>query len=260
MQAAARRPPSAPATTPGAPAPRSPTAASRFGSASTLATTGTRGSRRRQRAQLRAPAGPRPASSARSGTARSPAAERRAWRPAPSRARPRAPPPPSRPAITTWPGQFRFAGLTTSPSRRLRARLRHRRRVEAQDRRHRALPDRHGLLHVAAAPPHHPHARRRRRSCPAHTCAEYSPRLWPATNAGSKPRDASSRHAATLTVRIAGCVFSVSRSWSSGPSKHRRLSGSPSASSASANVSRQTSNASASALPMPTACDPVPER
>ena len=37
-----------------------------------------------------------------------------------------------------------------------------------------------------------------------------------------------------LTARIAGCVFSVSVSRSSGPSKISRLSGSPSASSASA--------------------------
>ena len=52
-QGAARRPPSAPATTPGGSAPRSRRGASRFGSASTLATTGTRGSARRERAQLR---------------------------------------------------------------------------------------------------------------------------------------------------------------------------------------------------------------
>src|SRR5712692_6637487 len=61
-----------------------------------------------------------------------------------------------------------------------------------------------------------------------------------------------------LTARIAGCVFSVSASWSSGPSKQRRLSGSPSAASASANVSRQTGKAPASALPMPTFCEPCP--
>ena len=61
-----------------------------------------------------------------------------------------------------------------------------------------------------------------------------------------------------LTARIAGCVFSVSVSRSSGPSKHSRLSGSPSAASASAKVSRHTGNASASAWPMPTFCDPCP--
>ena len=117
---------------------------------------------------------------------------------------------------------------------------------------------RHGLLHVAAAAPHDPHrvgerdrARRTRAPSTRPGCGR---RRTPAGSRG----DASSRHAATLTVRIAGCVFSVSRSWSSGPSKIRRLNGSPSASSASANVSRHTSNASASALPIPTACEPCP--
>src|SRR5436190_6738482 len=93
---------------------------------------------------------------------------------------------------------------------------------------------------------------------PAATCAEYSPRLCPATNAGRIPRDSSSRNAATLTARIAGCAFSVSVSWSSGPSKIRRLRGSPSAASASANVPRQTGKASASARPMPAFWEPWP--
>ena len=68
--AAARRPPSAPATRPGGSAPRSAAAASRFGSASTFATTGIRGSLRRPAPAAPARAAPRPASSARSGTAR----------------------------------------------------------------------------------------------------------------------------------------------------------------------------------------------
>ena len=38
---------------------------------------------------------------------------------------------------------------------------------------------------------------------------------------GWMPRDASTRAAAVLTVRMAGCVCLVSVSWSSGPSKHR---------------------------------------
>src|SRR5262249_24387655 len=106
--------------------------------------------------------------------------------------------------------------------------------------------------------------RRTRRSAspnanvPAATFAEYSPRLWPATHAGVMPRDSSSRHAAVLTARIAGCVFSVSISRSSGPLKMMSLSGSPSAASASANVSRQMGCASASALPMPAFCAPCP--
>ncbi len=73
-------------------------------------------------------------------------------------------------------------------------------------------------------------------SVPAATCAEYSPRLWPAAKAARIPRDSTRRHAATLAARIAGWVFSVSSSCSSGPSKHSRLNDSPSAASASSNV------------------------
>ena len=54
---------------------------------------------------------------------------------------------------------------------------------------------------------------------PAATCADHSPSECPAANAGSIPCSASTRAAATLTVKIAGCVFSVSRRSSSGPSK-----------------------------------------
>ena len=86
-------------------------------------------------------------------------------------------------------------------------------------------------------------------SVPAATCAAYSPRLWPAANDARSPRDSTSRQAATLTARIAGCVFSVSWRRSAGPSKHSALSDSPSAASASANVSRQMSNREARRLP-----------
>ena len=95
-------------------------------------------------------------------------------------------------------------------------------------------------------------------SVPAATCAEYSPRLWPAANAGAIPRETTSLATAVLMARIAGCVFSVSISRSSGPSKQSVLRGSPSASSASAKVSRQTGNAPASARPMPTFWAPCP--
>ena len=39
---------------------------------------------------------------------------------------------------------------------------------------------------------------------PAATCAEYSPRLWPATHVGVRPRSTNPRYIATLTVRMAG--------------------------------------------------------
>ena len=51
--------------------------------------------------------------------------------------------------------------------------------------------------------------RRGRSAHPAATRAEYSPRLWPATTAGVRPR---ARKAATLTSRIAGWVLAVWRS------------------------------------------------
>ena len=59
-------------------------------------------------------------------------------------------------------------------------------------------------------------------STPAATSAEYSPRLCPASNAGSSPPFTTCVHVATLCTRMAGWVFCVSRNSSSGPSKHRR--------------------------------------
>ena len=95
-------------------------------------------------------------------------------------------------------------------------------------------------------------------SVPAATWAEYSPRLCPATHAGFTPCSARTRQVATETVRIDGCVISVCRNSSSGPSKHKRESDIPSAASASSNVCRAIGYLSASSLPMPTACDPCP--
>ena len=95
-------------------------------------------------------------------------------------------------------------------------------------------------------------------SVPAMTCALHSPREWPAASAGSTPCAASTRAAATLTAIMAGCVFSVRRKSSSGPSKHSFDSGKPRAASASAKVSAATGNRSARSRPMPTACEPCP--
>ena len=62
------------------------------------------------------------------------------------------------PAITICPAPLRFAGLTTSPCAAVGTRLRaHAAFVEAEDGGHRARPDRHGLLHVAAAVPDQAH-------------------------------------------------------------------------------------------------------
>jgi hypothetical protein len=54
---------------------------------------------------------------------------------------------------------------------------------------------------------------------PAATHAEYSPRLCPATNAGSKPAASTSRHAAMLCVSSAGCVCTLFFRSSAGPSQ-----------------------------------------
>ena len=56
---------------------------------------------------------------------------------------------------------------------------------------------------------------------PAATCAEYSPSECPAAHAGARPRVSRTRYAAMLVARMAGCVFSVSVSCWSGPSKHK---------------------------------------
>ena len=110
---------------------------------------------------------PRPASSARSGTARSPTAA--STRRAPS-ALARSPArctaasmagnrPPDR-------GQLMLAGLTISTLRRVVAGLAHDIESRAENRRHRPGADRHGFLHVASARGERGERRRRTRTCP----------------------------------------------------------------------------------------------
>src|SRR5689334_5259519 len=99
----------------------------------------------------------------------------------------------------------------------------------------------------------------RNASAPAATSALYSPRLWPATQDGSMEYSfCNTRRMAMEAVRIAGWVFSVSFSSSSGPSKQRRESLTFSASSASANVSRAAAKRSQKSFPIPAYCDPWP--
>ncbi len=94
--------------------------------------------------------------------------------------------------------------------RRLLARPRHGLQVAAENRRHRAGADRHRLLHVAPAPPHDRHRVAEHQACRR--------RRWPSTRPGCARRrrraecraPTSTRQAAMLAVRIAGCVFSVS--------------------------------------------------
>src|SRR5262249_45822106 len=93
---------------------------------------------------------------------------------------------------------------------------------------------------------------------PAATSAEYSPSECPATKLGVTPFSASTRCAAIETVKIAGCVNSVSLSCSSGPSKQSFESEKPRASSASSKVCFAMENFSDKSRPMPTACEPCP--
>ena len=140
--------------------------------------------------------------------------------------------------MTVWLGRVEIGGLHDQAgfARGLCAGLGHLRGIERE----------HGG-HGALRPPERPAAWRAPRaftartasakeSVPATTCADHSPSEWPAASAGSTPCSASTRAAATLTVMMAGCVFSVSRRSSSGPSKQSCESGKPSAASASAKV------------------------
>ncbi len=98
-------------------------------------------------------------------------------------------------------------------------------------------------------------------SAPAATSAPYSPRLCPAAKdtSGARPsRSTSAASSAALVATSAGGVFSVSTSWSSGPSKHRRDRGSPSAASASSKAARAAAERSHTSRPMPTIWEPWP--
>ena len=143
------------------------------------------------------------------------------------------------PEITTCDGSLSLATVQTSPLRRRVGDLLRKREIGAEQRGHRALADRHRLLHRLAAQLQQlrggreierargaqaPNIRRgcgRRRSSP----------LRPA-------RRPSVRNTAIECAMIAGCAFSVSFSSSSGPSRISRNRFWPSASSTSSNTSR----------------------
>ncbi len=161
------------------------------------------------------------------------------------------------PEMTVCSGELRFAGPTTWPSLALR-------QISA------TWPGRSPRIAAMAPSPagtascmYLPRRRTRRTasandSDPATTSAEYSPRLWPATKSGRMPFSSRIRSMATETVRIAGCVFSVSFSASSEPEKQSSEREKPSTRSASSNTARATGKDSASSRPMPEYCDPCP--
>ena len=94
------------------------------------------------------------------------------------------------PETTTWPGALSLADCAdlAGLGRRFRGDCRGGFEIEAEQRRHRALADRHRLLHrlrraAAAAAPH-----RAMREGAGGASAEYSPSEWPATKAASRAR------------------------------------------------------------------------
>jgi hypothetical protein len=77
---------------------------------------------------------------------------------------------------------------------------------------------RHRLLHRLRAQTHRGQGSSKR-SAPAATSAVYSPRLWPAKNAGmGPPRSRHARQQATPATSMSGCVFTVWFWSSAGPS------------------------------------------
>ena len=94
------------------------------------------------------------------------------------------------PAITICPAPFRLAGLTTSPcAASAHAWPQRPRRGPGWRPSRPSRPARRPACSDRGSGPGARH--RRTSSVPAATCAEYSPRLWPATNAGVSPRSAS---------------------------------------------------------------------
>jgi len=96
------------------------------------------------------------------------------------------------------------------------------------------------------------------RRAPAATSAEYSPRLCPATKSGRTPFPSRTRNRAVDVASMAGWVFSVSFSSSSGPSKHKREIGKSKALSASSNTARASANFDKTSRPIPAYCAPCP--
>src|ERR1700688_345554 len=161
------------------------------------------------------------------------------------------------PEITVWSGEFKFAGAQTWP---WAARLQTSVTTAGESPMIAAMaPWPAGTVSCIYVP----RLRTSRTaspnfSAPAATSAEYSPRLWPATKSGASPFSASTRNTATEHARIAGCVFAVSFSSSSEPSKHIFEIENPSALSASSKTALADGYISASSLPMPGYCEACP--
>ena len=167
------------------------------------------------------------------------------------------------PLTTICPGLLSLATAQTWLARRRRGDLARRGDVEAEQRRHRALADRHRLLHRPAAPLDEPRRladRQARPPPPARNIRRANGRRH-RRRAGryrTRPPLSSTRITARLAANSAGCAFSVSVSSLSGPSNISRERCCDSASSTSSKSWRAAGKASASAWPMPGVCDPCP--
>src|SRR5690606_2147294 len=162
------------------------------------------------------------------------------------------------PPITTWPGELKLAGTTTSSPEASAQMLRTRSS---------SAPITAAIAPVpagAASCISWPRMRTRcAASCsaiaPAATSAVYSPRLWPASATGVAPPAAcQARHTATPAASRAGCVYSVRLSCSSGPPYDSAHRSTPAPSEASAKVSRTSACCSDSSASIASDCDPCP--
>src|SRR5690606_30677739 len=160
--------------------------------------------------------------------------------------------------MTICPGAFKLAGSTTRPSRET-----------SRHTRSRVSRSRPITADIAPFPAGTASSMKFPRWCtmrtasakfsePAATKAEYSPRLCPATRSGTIPPSEKAVYSAMLVVSMAGWVYAVKRSFSSGPSKQSLDREKPRASSARAKISRASWCASARSRPIPTFCEPWP--
>src|SRR6266851_272905 len=161
------------------------------------------------------------------------------------------------PAMTTWPGEFRLAGSSTSPcaasAHTCASASPSRPRIAAMP----PVPSGTASCIAWARKRTSGSASSKRNACAAMS-ALYSPRLWPASQPGIGPP--LSRHArqhATPATSMTGCVFTVWFNASAGPSVTIVHRSTPRIALASRNV-RSTMGRSEKPAIMPTDWEPCP--
>ena len=162
------------------------------------------------------------------------------------------------PPMTTWPGELKLAGTTTSSPETA---------AQTSATSSSSVPSTAAMAPVPAGTDcciSRPRSRTRRAASasdsePAATSAAYSPRLWPASSCGrAPPRAHQARQVATPAASRAGWVNSVWLSCSSGPccdSAHRST---PAPCEASSKAARASGWAAASSASMPSDWEPWP--